>query len=419
MMDDNQNKSAISGLEVMPKENTEESPKFGPDATMNSTTKVLVIGTDRTLFNSDSPANKRIAEYGSLVGELHIVVFSLKKLGFEARKIASNVWIYPTNSNSRFSYTSDAKKISKKLIYERKFVRGLSVITSQDPFETGLVGLRLKRKFKLPLLVQIHTDIFSPYFSKTSLLNRFRKMFIAPKVIRKADSFRVVSEQLKKKLSYYHSISPSVISVLPVFVDVASKSTDASLNVHQKFPNWNPIILVVSRLAKEKNVSGAFRVFAKILKKYNEAGMIVVGTGPEISNLESLAKRLGIHNNISFEGWQNDLTPYYRTSDIMLATSFFEGFGMSLLEAAAEGCPVVSSNAGIASELFSGESHSWVCEVGDIDCFVSSLDLLISNIPLRQVVSQEIKKSAQKFAITKEEYLAKYKDLFERHFVVR
>src|SRR3989344_8622123 len=128
-------------------------------------------------------------------------------------KISNNVWVYPTNSFSRWFYLRDAVTLSKKIVYENKFIRGKSVITTQDPFECGWTGLKIKKWWRLPLEVQLHTDPFSPYFS--GLLNSLRKR-IAKKVLRNADSVRVVTSGLKEKIINF---TDAQINVLPIFVD--------------------------------------------------------------------------------------------------------------------------------------------------------------------------------------------------------
>ena len=82
---------------------------------METSLKVLMIGSDRKLFEEGSAVVERIKGYGALVEELHIIVFALKSLGFTDKRIAPNVWIYPTNSFSRWLYIYDAASLGKKI----------------------------------------------------------------------------------------------------------------------------------------------------------------------------------------------------------------------------------------------------------------------------------------------------------------
>ena len=129
--------------------------------------RVLVIGTDRSIFKWDSAARERMMEYGKLFQQLHIIIFTKRFQKFEIEKIAENVWIYPTRSWSRWFYSFDAVRVAKSQ-FGKFLSKRINVISAQDPFETGIAGWLLARKFRLPLQIQVHTDFLSSYFWKES-----------------------------------------------------------------------------------------------------------------------------------------------------------------------------------------------------------------------------------------------------------
>ena len=130
--------------------------------TSNGMTKVLMISTDTKILESDSPVRVRMREYGSLFHELHIVLFCLKRKDVPSRiQISDNTHVYPTHSVSKLLYVKDAEKIGCQIIHDAKLLDADSVITTQDPFETGHVGRGLSKRSRIPLHVQIHTDFYS------------------------------------------------------------------------------------------------------------------------------------------------------------------------------------------------------------------------------------------------------------------
>src|SRR3989338_2759630 len=171
--------------------------------------KVLMISSDRKILESGSSVSERMKEYGTLVGELHIVLLSDSSHGFKEAQLSKNVWVYPTNSFINFLRPLDAAHMGKKIVFDNKFVRGQSVITTQDPFECGYAGMKIKRKWRIPLEVQLHTNPFSPYFK--CFQNTVRKFF-AKKVLRHADGVRVVATNLKSQIQ---ALTHANISVLP------------------------------------------------------------------------------------------------------------------------------------------------------------------------------------------------------------
>lgn len=372
--------------------------------------KVLSISTDRNIFKKESAVRARMIEYGSLFDELHIIVFTNKK--FNDEQISSNVWIYPTNSWSRWFYIRNAVRIGSRVIRNRRFEKTKDVITAQDPFETGLSGLKLKKLFGLPLHVQIHTDFMSPYFWRHSLLNWMR-MGIACKVLRVADAVRVVSKRIKDSIEKKKLTKMSVdIDILPIFVDIKSfTEAPALMDLKKKYPQFNFIILMASRLTREKNIPLAFKMMRRLKIVYPKVGLVVVGEGREKSKLKGLAKHLGINSSVIFEPWQEDIASYYKTANMFLSTSQYEGYGLSMVEAIASHCPVVGTDAGIAPELLHDGEVSFVCPVGDAACLFENVNKLISDTPLRERFVHEAFARIDTIAILdKAEYLKRYKE---------
>ena len=297
--------------------------------------KLLMISTDRKIFEKGSAVAQRQIEYAKKYEEVHIIIFSDKT--FSESVIGSNIWVYPTRSLFKLLYIFDALKLGKFIMKNKK----VDYITCQDPFETGLVGALLKKK-DARLELQVHTDIGSQYFQKN---NRIRT-FISRYTLKKADHIRVVSDRIKKYLGGGENIE-----VRPIAVDIEKiKNAPIVADLHKKYPQFSKIILMASRLEKEKNIGTALEAFKIVLQKLPVAGLVIVGSGREKGELEENAVKLGIKNSVIFEGWQDDMASYYKTCDCFLVTSLYEGYGMTLVEARAAGAKVVSTDVGVARE---------------------------------------------------------------------
>jgi glycosyltransferase involved in cell wall biosynthesis len=72
---------------------------------------------------------------------------------------------------------------------------------------------------------------------------------------------------------------------------------------------------------------------------------VIVGDGSEKNKLK-------LDDNVVLDGWQNKETiySYYKTADMLLVTSDYEGYGLTIIEALAAGLPVLSTDVGIARE---------------------------------------------------------------------
>ena len=383
----------------------------------NRSLKVLMLSTDRNIPILGSAVSERMKEYGALVGELHIVLLSDSSHKLKETKLSDNVWVYPTNSSFKVFRPRDAAKLGKKIVFEKKFVRGESLITTQDPFECGWAGLKIKKKWRIPLEVQLHTDPFSPYFS--GFLNIVRK-HLAKKVLPKADGVRVVSESLKSLLLTTYlsraksrdSLLPTAINVLPIFVEREKiENVPILFDLHSRF-SWRFVLLTVSRLTEEKNLPLALETLALIKQKFPDTGLVIVGAGPEEKSLKSKVKSLKLENNVAFEGWQENLASYYKTANVFVQTSFFEGYGLSLVEAGLSGLPVVTTSVGLALELENGK-EAYICPLGKAEYFAGAILDLLENNQKRQNLAVNMKNFLNNHLLSKEEYLNQLKNNWE------
>lgn len=318
--------------------------------------KVLMLSTDRKLFDAASTVRTRMIRLGAIVDELHIVVLALAKDKYVDGPIAPNVFVYSTNSVNRYLYPSDAVWKGRRVPLKP------DLITAQDPFECGLAGWFLSKIFGAPLELQVHTDFASPYFKKESGLNRIRT-WIAKITLPRASHIRVVSERIRKSILARGITVP--ITVLPVFVDVhAFSDTPPAFSLRAQHPDFTFLILMLSRLTPEKDYPTALVAAKQVMLQYPKTGLVIVGDGFKRADLEADARGLGIAENVVFTGWQSDTISYYKGASMFLLTSQYEGYGQVLVEAAAAGCPIVTTDVGIAGDILKDGVQALVAPVG-------------------------------------------------------
>lgn len=100
----------------------------------------------------------------------------------------------------------------------------------------------------------------------------------------------------------------------------------------------------VGRLHFQKNQTFILNIFKEFLKKYNNAKLVLVGEGEDEIKLKQKVSLLGIENNCLFVGNQNNIEQWLSAFDVFLFPSLFEGLPISLLEAQANGIPILASS---------------------------------------------------------------------------
>jgi 1,2-diacylglycerol 3-alpha-glucosyltransferase len=374
--------------------------------------KVLMISTDAHILDLQSKECKRMESYASLTDELHIIVCT--KGGNRNTQKVGNMFLYPTNSFSKLFYGLGVLRIAKRLRG-----KGITVVTAQDPFEIGLVAESVARKLGAGFEVQIHTDLGSPYFKKQSLLNRVR-IAIAHRVLLTAKVVRVVSERIKKELERDYKLGPEFklnteIAVIPVALDLQIQERLVRSDfLQKKYPQFKTILLMVSRLESEKNIPLALYVLKELVVTNPGLGLVIVGAGRERGNLVTLAKNLGLKEKVVFEGRQDMVTPYFESADIFLNTSNYEGYGRTILEAAISGCPVLTTDVGIAGEVFSGDTIT-ITKVDDVADFKQQLAyMLLHNEECVAKATKALEIVTHYVERAKAERLLRIKDLWQK-----
>lgn len=203
------------------------------------------------------------------------------------------------------------------------------VVSVQDPFLRGVFGFFVARMKRARFNVQVHADIEA---------QAWWKRMLAGVVLRRADSIRVVSENIARQVRRYTVRAP--VRVVPIFVDVER------FRKITRVPEYPPVILWVGRFENEKDPLLALRVFKQILKTAGEVRLIMLGSG----SLEMQLKKEAAAMPVEFPGWQKDVAPYLAKARVVLSTSRAESWGASIIEALAAGVPVVAPDVGMAKE---------------------------------------------------------------------
>jgi glycosyltransferase involved in cell wall biosynthesis len=135
-----------------------------------------------------------------------------------------------------------------------------------------------------------------------------------------------------------------------------------------------PRILTVGRFKAQKNHPLLIRAFKKLLA-IRDARLLMLGAGDLFEATENFAREMGVAGKVIMPGAVSDPTPYYRSADLFVLSSDYEGFGNVIVEALACGLPVVSTDCKSGpAEILDDGRYGRLVPVGDAEALACAID---------------------------------------------
>jgi glycosyltransferase involved in cell wall biosynthesis len=336
---------------------------------------ILMLSTDRNLLNAESTVRSRIIEQAGLVNLLKVIIFAPKGKGLPSETVGHRLEIFATLSFHRALYVVDALRIGRRLIG----AKGTDwLVTAQDPFWTGVVAWLVARTTGAALHIQLHTDPFSLAWRSEHVSRRF--LFpLAMFLLRQADGVRVISARLETSVRGL-GVPADKITRVPIPIDVALfRDAPVAVDLHRSYTEYSQIVLSMGRLTHEKNFSLLLRAFARVRRVHEGALLVLVGHGPLLDDLRFLARSLDIEAHVRFLPWARDVASYYKSADVYVQPSLYEGWGLAVIEAMASGTPVVMTDVGCAGEVLRDRESGLVVDVGDEGSLSEALSWILAH----------------------------------------
>ena len=237
----------------------------------------------------------------------------------------------------------------------------------------NLVAIWAKQGSNLNVPVVVSERIaLSTYCSSPSNFRKWRWRYL-PELVRRtypgADAVVSVSNQVADDLTTVVGLDKASVTTIynPVVDNVLRTNAQESLE-HTWFSSQAvPVILGVGRLTEQKDFSTLMRAFANV-RATREARLVLLGEGRLRADLEDLAIKLDIQEDVDMPGFVENPFQYMARASVLVVSSEYEGLPGVLIQALACACPVLSTDCpGGSREILADGKYGPLVDVGDAD----------------------------------------------------
>ena len=246
----------------------------------------------------------------------------------------------------------------------------------------GLLAALAARRYQLPLVV-------SAFGSELLLGSRppIRRHLIRL-VMRQAQAIIGISHYTKSLLMAAGVPGERVDVIMPGTrpdMPVATREARGQILARHQL-GTGPLILTLARLVPRKGHDIVLAALPSIRATCPNVRYLIAGAGPDRPRLEALVQQLGLADTVCFAGTiaEADKATYYAAADLYVLLSRpepgdVEGFGITLLEAAAQGLPIVAGRSGGAPDALAGGSVGYLVDPVDVAAVAAAITHLLEN----------------------------------------
>ncbi|MCP4166254.1 MAG: glycosyltransferase family 4 protein [Chloroflexi bacterium] len=244
--------------------------------------------------------------------------------------------------------------------FMRSRLRQCDILHTHE-FKSNILGYIANRLYRRPWVATDH------YLAKDDICMRFFGL-VDSWSLKRVDA--IVTPSAGQSLQLPHDVDADRIHVIHHsinaidFSDGASQSR-VSLRRRYGVQGNQPLISVVGRLEPIKGHHDLLFTAKQLLAERPDLRFWMIGDGHLADWLQLQSGDLGLSHAVQFLGYQEDVASLIAASDIIVLPSYYESFGMVLIEAMSLAKPVIASAVGGIPEVISDGVHGYLFAPGD------------------------------------------------------
>ena len=244
--------------------------------------------------------------------------------------------------------------IRKPLSYRNSYIKELiewkpDIIHSQCEFFTMQFATRISRKTGAPIVHTYHTmyEEYSGYLIPWKRLGKWAARSFTINRLKPASFVIVPSSKIEILLKEYELNIPLRIIPTGISLDQHKQRISPEYRLAKRrelgIRDDQTVMLNLGRLGLEKNIDELIRFYAHLLKTHPDLVFLIVGDGPAKDRLDALVKDLDLCEHVIFTGpvQYYEVHEYYQLGDLFVCASTSETQGLTFIEAAANGLPLL------------------------------------------------------------------------------
>lgn len=370
--------------------------------------KKIAIVITRFIAGGASKVVKDIVDYGKEEFDFTIFTGCEGISEYEKKQLLAQYKIMLVDSLVR--QISPLRDYHAYRALKKEFLKGDFSIVHTHTSKAGFIGRFAAKNAGIKNIIHnTHGSIYLPESRIPGVpdISFYKKMLLhAEKLVAPCTNTQIVLSNDERLFSIQNGLSREDNTiVIPNGIICEDFSFDENQRKSARkelFPEWDysaKIILCVGRLSSEKGQETLIDAFITLLEenKIPNLKLVLVGDGSERTELEKKALRCPGAGNIVFCGHQNDARKFYAIADVYVQPSFYEGFGLALIEAMASGLPCVVSKIGGMSEIIKEYENALSFKCGDVEQLRERILTLINTPELAAKLSENAKLSVKKF----------------------
>ena len=337
----------------------------------------------------------------------------------------------------------DTKKFQRKNIKIRHFPFSTYRKFLPGVYSKTLIGATLSRE-KLDILHSAGSEISIVYRGKLVVtakdiafykvpelfprMQRAKARIAARSLFKKADLIITTSKNSKKDLIDLFKLDSKKISVIyngidPRFFEKAPQ--EEIRKVKSKYKIRGKYLLFLSTIKPLNNLTRLITAFSQIKDELNKSSknpkekysLVLAGKdGWLAGEIHQIAKNLGVKKDVIFTGYvpPEDLNSLFGGAELFVFPPIYEEFGAPILEAMADGTPVIASNVSSIPEITNGAAK--LIDPYDVEGMGKAILNLISNKSKQEKLIKKGLEQAKKFTWQKcaEQTLGVYEKIGEK-----